>query len=156
MKTKLILFLTIFLFIGCRGVIEPSINEVHDTIVDVRHDSIFRVIHEEIINNFHDSVSHVEYMRGDTVFVNDYKVIIRERTEKLNDSTIRAIVDSLRASIVVKEPEYIEKPLSTKEKTLLKLGYAFFFLLALMVSYILIRIAAKNNWLSLLRKLIKI
>lgn len=155
MKTKLLYLTILLLFVGCRGV-EPVVSEVHDTIVETRHDSIFRVIHEEIFNNFHDSVSHVEYVRGDTVFVNDYKVVVRERSEKLSDSTIRAIVDSLRASIVMKEPEYIEKPLSTKEKILLKLGYAFFFLLALMVSYILLRIAVKRNWLSSLRKLLSL
>lgn len=152
MKIKLI-FLFIFLIVGCRGV-EPVVTEVHDTIVETRHDSIFRVIHEEIFHNTKDSVSHVEYVKGDTVFIRDFSKTIVERYEKMSDSTRQAIIDSLRASLSVKEPVYIEKKLTLKEKTLVKLGYAFFFLLALMVSYILLRIAVKRNWFSLLRKLL--
>lgn len=151
MKIRILPFLLVILLFGCKGA--EIMSEIHDTIVSAKHDSFVHIFHNETVFNTKDSVSHVEYVRGDTIFVKDFRYILNERMGNRSDSIIRAELDSLRRSKASIEPVYIEKPLSWKEKALQKLGSTFLLILALMVSYILIRIAVKKDFL---RKLLNL
>lgn len=128
MKIRL---LSVFLICGCSG-----INDAMKYDVEEHYDSVLHITREELVLNTKDSVSHTEYMRGDTIFVNDFRYLYRERVEKSGDSISAAKKDS----IFVKEPIYIEKQLSLWERILQKSGIAFLTILALLVAYIIFKI----------------
>lgn len=147
------MLLLVAVLAGCKGS-ENVVYEIHDTIIQTRYDSVFQIAQEKSVFNMRDSVSHVEFMRGDTMFVKDFSYLFRERIEHLKDSTSTSKADTVRESIVKTEPVYIEKPLSPKERLLQKLGVVFLAFLTLMVSYVIIRIAVKRNVFSSLWKLL--
>lgn len=124
-------FLAVLILCGCSG-----INDVMKYDVEEHYDSVLHITREELVLNTKDSVSHTEYMRGDTMFVNDFRYLYRERVEKSGDSLSSAKKDS----VFVKEPIYIEKQLSLWERFLQKSGIAFLSILALLVSYFILRI----------------
>lgn len=134
--------------------------EVHDTLHTAHVDTVRQVIREQTTVTLRDSVSHTEYMRGDTLVIHDTKIVERFRDTQVSDSLVRTIADSISSSFSRLSHTEVPAPkvrkLSRWEKMLLNLGKASLCLLLLALLAAIWRLNRKYNviakLLSLLRK----
>lgn len=137
--------------------------KVHDTLRAVSRDTIVHTVREHTIVNVKDSVSHVEFVRGDTVFIKDYRIINNEIRTEINDSLLKSITDSISKSFAVNNdketivPEPTKRRLSFFDRLYNSIENIVIWTIIFIVLMLSIKTAVKNDWIgkfiSMLKKL---
>lgn len=104
--------------------VEYITETVHDTISTVKVDTFHHVTKERETLVFRDSVSHTEYVKGDTVFIKDWKFVFSDRKVKVNDSVYKSQIDSLKHIIDSSKEKktVVDKPMNRLKDTFLVLA----------------------------------
>ena len=113
-----------FSITSCKHV-ELVTEVIHDTITTTKTDTFLRVSKEKEIITRVDSVSHTEYIKGDSVFIRDFKIIFRDREVASNDSTYKSTIDSLK-HVIDSTKELTKEPEKPKKKPIKEFAYNLF------------------------------
>jgi hypothetical protein len=125
MRTIKILLFSIILLSSCK----PYQVLVHD--VQFRD----RIQHDTIVNTLHDSI-HIE-QRADTVFVDHYRTLIKNRIINKTDSLTRYVDKPIPINII--KTISVKKPLTWIQKILIKAGITFLTLILMGLIYLIFK-----------------